>query len=81
MDPFDKLVRKALKDLSDPNKERISNPYIEMAEQAALMFNAFSAVGFSHEEAYELASNILLIQVQGAIDNSMFFDNKKRKEK
>lgn len=78
MDQFDKLVRKALKDLRDPDKERTGNPYIEMAEQAALMFNAFSAVGFSHEEAYELASNILLIQVQGAIDHPMF---NKKKEK
>lgn len=78
MDPFDKLVRKALKDLGDPNKECTRNPYIEMAEQAALMFNAFSAVGFSHEEAYELSSNILLMQVQATIDHPMF---NKKKEK
>lgn len=78
---FDKLVRKALKDLSDPNKDNNNNPYIEMAEQTAMMFNAFSTVGFSHEEAYELASNILLMQVQGAIDHPAFFDSKKRKEK
>lgn len=77
---FDKLVRKALNELST-TKSDTTNPYLAMAEQTAMMYNAFTTVGFSHEEAYELASNILLMQVQGAIDHPQFFDSKKRKEK
>ena len=62
-DELGRLIKKAIGEIPKANRP---NPYIEMAEQCAMMYNAFAAVGFSSDQCYELASNILLLQVEAA---------------
>ena len=59
MSDLDRLIKDALGGIQGKQP----NPYMDIAEHLAMMHNAFVTVGFTHDEAYEVASNILLEQL------------------
>lgn len=73
MDPFDDIVDKALgkfRENVEKNAEAVQlyTFYSTMANHMKIGIKAFEDVGFSYDAAYEMVSNIILLNIENGLN-------------